>query len=137
MYQRDIALEKAKSPDERKALEEYYAKEDSIRANWELGVKKGFAEFQEQATNVYGNVAQISQSAFQGMSNSLSDFVLTGKANFADFTRSFLEMTTKMLMQMAMLNAMKAAFGGNAVGNFFGFASGGYTGGGGKYDPLA
>ncbi|HEK1040529.1 TPA: phage tail tape measure protein [Proteus mirabilis] len=135
MYQRDIALEKAKSPDERKALEEYYAKEDSIRANWELGVKKGFAEFQEQATNVYGNVAQISQSAFQGMSNSLSDFVLTGKANFADFTRSFLEMTTKMLMQMAMLNAMKAAFGGNAVGNFFGFASGGYTGGGGKYDP--
>ncbi|EPG6064936.1 phage tail tape measure protein, partial [Proteus mirabilis] len=135
MYQRDIALEKAKSPDERKALEEYYAKEDSIRANWELGVKKGFAEFQDQATNVYGNVAQISQSAFQGMSNSLSDFVLTGKANFADFTRSFLEMTTKMLMQMAMLNAMKAVFGGNAVGNFFGFASGGYTGDGGKHDP--
>ncbi|WP_369503271.1 phage tail tape measure protein [Proteus mirabilis] len=135
MYQRDIALEKVKSPDERKALEEYYAKEDSIRADWELGVKKGFAEFQDQATNVYGNVAQISQSAFQGMSNSLSDFVLTGKANFADFTRSFLEMTTKMLMQMAMLNAMKAAFGGNAVGNFFGFASGGYTGDGGKHDP--
>lgn len=135
MYQRDIALEKAKSPDERKALEEYYAKEDAIRADWELGVKKGFAEFQDQATNVYGNVAQISQSAFQGMSNSLSDFVLTGKANFADFTRSFLEMTTKMLMQMAMLNAMKAAFGGNAVGNFFRFASGGYTGDGGKHDP--
>ncbi|MEQ4644685.1 phage tail tape measure protein [Providencia vermicola] len=138
MYQRDIALEKAKSPDERKALEEYYAKEDSIRADWELGVKKGFAEFQEQATDVYGNVAQISQSAFQGMSNSLSDFVLTGKANFADFTRSFLEMTTKMLMQMAMLNAMKAAFGGNAVGNFLGLkghSEGGYTGDGGKYEP--
>ncbi|WP_458312394.1 phage tail tape measure protein, partial [Providencia sp. CRPN14132] len=138
MYQRDIALEKAKSPDERKALEEYYAKEDSIRANWELGVKKGFAEFQERATDVYGNVSQISQSAFQGMSNSLSDFVLTGKANFADFTRSFLEMTTKMLMQMAMLNAMKAAFGGNAVGNFLGLkghSEGGYTGDGGKYEP--
>lgn len=135
MYQRDIALEKAKSPDERKALEEYYAKEDSIRADWELGVKKGFAEFQERATDVYGNVSQISQSAFQGMSDSLSDFVLTGKANFADFTRSFLEMTTKMLMQMAMLNAMKAAFGGTAVGGFLGFAGGGYTGDGGKHDP--
>ncbi|MER0515458.1 phage tail tape measure protein [Providencia stuartii] len=139
MYQRDIALEKAKSPDERKALEEYYAKEDSIRADWELGVKKGFAEFQDQATDVYGNVAQISQSAFQGMSNSLSDFVLTGKANFADFTRSFLEMTTKMLMQMAMLNAMKAAFGGTVVGNFLGLkghSEGGYTGDGGKYQPM-
>ncbi|MEY0334898.1 MULTISPECIES: phage tail tape measure protein [unclassified Providencia] len=135
MYQRDIALEQAKSPAERKALEDYYSKEDSLRANWEAGVKKGFAEFQDQATNVYGNVAQISQSFFQGMSNSLSDFVITGKASFGDFTRSFLEMTTKMLMQMAMLNAMKAAFGGTAVGGFLGFAGGGYTGDGGKHDP--
>ncbi len=135
MYQRDIALEKAKSPDERKALEEYYAKEDSIRADWELGVKKGFAEFQDQATNVYGNVAQITQSTFQGMSNTVADFFLTAKFNITDFTKTFLEMTTKMIMQMAMLNAMKSAFGGSAVGNFFGFASGGYTGDGGKHDP--
>ncbi len=135
LQQRESALNQADTPEKKDKLKEWYAEEDAIRANWELGVKKGFAEFQDQATNVYGNVAQISQSAFQGMSNSLSDFVLTGKANFADFTRSFLEMTTKMLMQMAMLNAMKAAFGGSAVGNFFGFASGGYTGDGGKHDP--
>ncbi|MDT2016841.1 phage tail tape measure protein [Providencia stuartii] len=120
-------------------LDEFHAKQNEQRENWKLGLQKGFAEFQEQATDVYGNVAQISQSAFQGMSNSLSDFVLTGKANFADFTRSFLEMTTKMLMQMAMLNAMKAAFGGNAVGNFLGLkghSEGGYTGDGGKYQPM-
>ncbi|HHO0144941.1 TPA: phage tail tape measure protein [Providencia stuartii] len=119
-------------------LDNFHAKQNEQRENWKLGLQKGFAEFQERATDVYGNVAQISQSAFQGMSDSLSDFVLTGKANFADFTRSFLEMTTKMLMQMAMLNAMKAAFGGNAVGNFLGLkghSEGGYTGDGGKYEP--
>lgn len=120
-------------------LDEFHTKQNGQRENWKLGLQKGFAEFQEQATDVYGNVSQISQSAFQGMSDSLSDFVLTGKANFADFTRSFLEMTTKMLMQMAMLNAMKAAFGGNAVGNFLGLkghSEGGYTGDGGKYQPM-
>ncbi|MDT7048367.1 phage tail tape measure protein [Providencia stuartii] len=120
-------------------LDEFHTKQNGQRENWKLGLQKGFAEFQEQATDVYGNVSQISQSAFQGMSNGLSDFVLTGKANFADFTRSFLEMTTKMLMQMAMLNAMKAAFGGNAVGNFLGLkghSEGGYTGDGGKYQPM-
>ncbi|HEM8303336.1 TPA: phage tail tape measure protein [Providencia stuartii] len=120
-------------------LDEFHTKQNEQRGNWKLGLQKGFAEFQERATDVYGNVAQISQSAFQGMSDSLSDFVLTGKANFADFTRSFLEMTTKMLMQMAMLNAMKAAFGGNAVGNFLGLkghSEGGYTGDGGKYQPM-
>ncbi|SPY68246.1 Phage-related minor tail protein [Providencia stuartii] len=139
LQQRKSALNQADTPEKKDKLKEWYAEEDSIRADWELGVKKGFAEFQEQATDVYGNVAQISQSAFQGMSNSLSDFVLTGKANFADFTRSFLEMTTKMLMQMAMLNAMKAAFGGTVVGNFLGLkghSEGGYTGDGGKYQPM-
>lgn len=138
MYQRDIALEQAKSPAEKQALEDYYSKEDSLRNNWEAGVKRGFSEFQDQVSNVYGNVSQISQSVFQGMSNSVSDFVISGKASFGDFTRSFLEMTTKMLVQMAMLNAMKAAFGGTAIGNFLGidkYDSGGYTGDGGKYDP--
>ncbi|HGJ5904458.1 MAG TPA: hypothetical protein ACHBY5_12815 [Arsenophonus apicola] len=47
----------------------------------------------------------------------------------------------KLMTQMAMLQAMKAAFGGQtggvggAIANIFGFSSGGYVGGGGKYDP--
>ncbi|MEQ5239809.1 phage tail tape measure protein [Proteus terrae] len=135
LQQREIALSQSDTPDKKKALEEYYAKEDSLRGNWELGFKRGFAEFQDQATDVYGNVAQITQSAFQGMSNTIADFFLTSKFNLSDFTKSFLEMTTKMITQMALLNAMRAGFAGTTFGNFLGFAEGGYTGGGGKYDP--
>ena len=138
LQQREIALSQADTPEKKKALEEYYAKEDSLRGNWELGFKRGFAEFQDQATDVYGNIAQITQSAFQGMSNTVADFLLTSKFNLADFTKSFLEMTTKMITQMALLNAMRAGFGGTTFGNFLGLSaydSGGYTGNGGKYDP--
>ncbi|MCX2589968.1 phage tail tape measure protein [Proteus penneri] len=138
LKQREIALSQADTPDKKKALEEYYAKEDSLRGNWELGFKRGFAEFQDQATDVYGNVAQITQSAFQGMSNTVADFLLTSKFNLSDFTKSFLEMTTKMITQMALLNAMRAGLGGTTFGNFLGltpYDSGGYTGNGGKYDP--
>lgn len=138
LQQREIALSQADTPDKKKALEEYYAKEDSLRGNWELGFKRGFAEFQDQATDVYGNVAQITQSAFQGMSNTVADFLLTSKFNLSDFTKSFLEMTTKMITQMALLNAMRAGLGGTTFGNFLGltpYDSGGYTGNGGKYDP--
>ncbi|AOM40164.1 phage tail tape measure protein [Xenorhabdus hominickii] len=135
VYQQEIALEKAKTPEEKDALTKHFEKEEALRGNWEKGIQKGFAEFQDQATNTYGNVAQISQAAFAGMSNSLSDFLLTGKANFGDFTKSILGMITKMLMQMAMLQAMKAAFGGTSFGAALGFAGGGYTGNGGKYEP--
>ncbi|MDE9528055.1 phage tail tape measure protein, partial [Xenorhabdus bovienii] len=136
LYQQKIAMEKAESPEKKDKLKKHFEEEEALRGNWEKGIQKGFAEFQDQATNTYGNVAQISQAAFAGMSNSLSDFLLTGKANFGDFTKSILSMITKMLMQMAMLQAMKAAFGGTEFGKtWFGFAGGGYTGNGGKYEP--
>lgn len=135
LQQRESALNQADTPEKKDKLKEWYAEEDAIRANWELGFKRGFAEFQDQATDVYGNVAQITQSAFQGMSNTVADFFLTSKFNLSDFTKSFLEMTTKMITQMALLNAMRAGFAGTTFGSFLGFAEGGYTGGGGKYDP--
>ncbi|MEQ1976651.1 phage tail tape measure protein [Xenorhabdus sp. SGI240] len=141
VYQQEIAIEKSKTPEEKDVLKKHFEEEEGLRGNWEKGIQKGFADFQDQATNTYANVANISRFAFEGMSNSLSDFLLTGKANFGDFTKSILEMITKMLIQMAILNAMKSAFGGQtegwrgAVASVLGYAGGGYTGDGGKYEP--
>ncbi|MEQ4640839.1 phage tail tape measure protein [Providencia rettgeri] len=138
-YQRNIALEKADSPEQKAKLEEFYREEDELRGNWRDGIKKGFAEFEEDATNTYGKVAQASQFAFVGMTNSLTDWSMTGKANFGDFGRSFARMVTDMLIKAAALKAMTAAFGGTSFGNFLGikpgFARGGFTGAGDKYEP--
>jgi len=138
LYQRKIALGKSGSSEVDEALEQYYAEEDSLRANWEKGIQKGFSEFQDKATNVYANVASISEYAFQGMSDSLSNFLITGEGNFKEFTTSILSMIVKMMTQMAIFNAMNSAFGGTAFGDFIGLkgrAIGGYTGDGGKYEP--
>lgn len=138
-YQRNIAMEKADSPDQKAKLGEYYREEDELRANWRDGIKKGFAEFGDDATNAYGKAAQASQFAFAGMTNSLTDWAMTGKANFGDFGRSFARMIADMLIKAAALKAMTAAFGGTAVGGFLGikpgFARGGFTGSGDKYEP--
>ncbi|OCQ53551.1 Prophage tail length tape measure protein [Photorhabdus australis subsp. thailandensis] len=118
------------------AQEDRYKKEDELRGNWELGFKKGFAEYQDAATNVYGNVANISQNAFQGMSNSFSDFLTTGKANFKDFATSILKQITQMITQMLVFKAIEAgasAFGFSLPG--MSMSSGGYTGHGGKFEP--
>ncbi|MEY1578190.1 phage tail tape measure protein [Providencia manganoxydans] len=138
-YQRNIALEKADSPEQQAKLREFYQEEDDLRANWRDGVKKGFAEFEEDATNTYGKVAQASQYAFVGMTNSVTTWVMTGKANFGEYGRSFATMVADMLIKAAALKAMTAAFGGTSFGNFLGikpgFARGGFTGSGDKYEP--
>ncbi len=144
-YQRNIAMEKADSPDQKAKLGEYYREEDELRGNWRDGIKKGFAEFEEDATNTYGKVAQASQFAFTGMTNTLTDWVMSGKANFGDFGRSFARMIADMLIKAAALKAMTAMFGGTATTSVFGaglkglgiggFDAGGYTGAGDKYEP--
>ncbi|WP_270503783.1 phage tail tape measure protein [Kluyvera ascorbata] len=132
-----------------KAASDYYNAEDKLRADWESGVKKGWAEFEDSATDVYGQVQTLSTNAFTGMASSLTNFFTTGKANFTDFLTTFLKGTAQMLVQLAMVNSMKSAFGGTTIGNFFGiqawsggyipeYANGGavgYTGDGGKYQP--
>jgi lambda family phage tail tape measure protein len=136
-------LKMMKASDEDKSaasdkLEERYAKEDELRGDWLAGAKKGWAEYEDSATNVYDNVASVSQGAFSAMSSSLADFFTTGKANFNDYLTTFLEGVTQMLAQIALVNAAKGAAGmlGFSDGGLVpGFDSGGYTGAGGKYEP--
>lgn len=117
------------------ALRNYYAEEDKLRGDWQAGAKKGFAEFADTATNVYSQVQQISQGAFTGMSSQLADFLVTGKSNFKDFLTTFLKGIAQMISQMLLLNTVKSTLGGTAFGSLLGFAGGGFTGPGGKYDP--
>lgn len=117
------------------ALRAYYAEEDKLRGDWQAGAKKGFAEFADTATNVYSQVQQISQNAFAGMSSQLTDFLTTGKSDFKDFVSSFLKGIVQIISQLTVLRTAKAALGGTAFGSFLGFAGGGFTGPGSKYDP--
>lgn len=127
-----------------KAANDYYEAEDRLRGDWLTGAKKGWAEFEDSATNVYSQVQTITSNAFTGMASTLTDFFTTGKSNFSDFLSTFLKGITQMLTQLALVNGMKSAFGGTGIGAFFGFSggglvpgfdSGGYTGDGGKYQP--
>ncbi|ELE9703996.1 phage tail tape measure protein [Enterobacter cloacae] len=132
-----------------KAANDYYDAEDRLRGDWLTGAKKGWADFEDSATDVYSQVQTVTSNAFAGMASTLTDFFTTGKSNFSDFLSTFLKGIAQMLTQLALVNGMKSAFGGTAIGNFFGiqawsggfipeYANGGavgYTGDGGKYQP--
>lgn len=126
-----------------------YAAEEALRGNWLAGAKSGWAEYQEDATNVFSSVQQISQSAFSGLSSQLTSLVTTGKASFRDFTTSILTMIVEVINRLLVVYAIQSAMGwasgsvsGNAgtaisggnYGNLH-FDTGGYTGHGDKYEP--
>lgn len=122
------------------ASEKFYAQQDAQMLDWKAGFTHAWADIGNEVNDVYSNIGSITQNAFNGMATVLTDFVMTGKASFSDFARSVISDITSMLIKMALFNAMSAALGGGGTFSFAsmfskGFANGGYTGNGGKYEP--
>ena len=75
------------------------------------------------------------------MSDELTNFLTTGEANFKGFASSILKMITQMIVKMTLFNAISSMMPGGKPFSFAsmfsgkGFAHGGYTGDGGKYEP--
>ena len=113
---------------------------EKARGSWQEGVKQGWANIEADVTNVAANVARITENTFNGMADTLTDFVTTGKADFRSFAQSVIRDITNMMVKMALFNAINpfmSGFMGGAGSIPFGqmFATGGYTGDGGKYQP--
>lgn len=130
--------------------QEYYAEEDSLRGNWLAGIKKSWAEYGETVNDINGQIENIGMSALSGLSDQLTEFLTTGKASFKDFASSIIGMIVKMIAQMVIFNTLSGLMpgGGGGGGSFSfanmlggggkaakGYANGGYTGDGGKYEP--
>lgn len=131
------------------AVNKYYDAVEARQYDWVSGAQKAFADWGKSANDMYGNVQGIATNALNNMSSMLTDALLTGKANFADFAKSIISDIVSMIMKMVIFNTIASAFGmggtfsfagmaghanGGVVGNAS-FARGGYTGDGGKYQP--
>lgn len=109
------------------------------------GLNQGLSDFGDSATNVMENVKNVTANVLNNMSDSLADFVLTGKGSFKDFANAVISDITRMVMKMLVFKAIEAgtsffmggASGGSDAGGGPGglFAYGGYTGHGGKFEP--
>ena len=122
-------------------LKLYYQTQDEAQSNWLAGAKNAWELFAEDANNAYGNVQQIASEALNGLTNQLANFIATGKANFKDFSTAIIKMIIQMITKMVVFNALSGLMGGQTwtmgslLKNIGGFAGGGYTGDGGKYEP--
>ncbi|THA11915.1 phage tail tape measure protein, partial [Rodentibacter pneumotropicus] len=112
------------------------------------GLRDGFDKFGKDAENIMGNVSNATLNAFNGMSDALTDLVMTGKADFGSLAKSIIKDIVQMTIKMAIFKAVSSMFGTGKsdggivtspdmryVGGLVGFDEGGFTGYGGKYQP--
>ncbi|MCM4481592.1 phage tail tape measure protein [Escherichia coli] len=141
------ALAKATS-----ALKNTWSAEEQLRGSWMAGLKSGWGEWAESATDSFSQVKSAATQTFDGIAQNMAGMLTGSEQNWRGFTRSVLSMLTEIFLKQAMVgivgsigSAMGGAFGGGASASTgtaiqaaaanFHFATGGFTGTGGKYEP--
>jgi lambda family phage tail tape measure protein len=89
-------------------------------ADPEAGFSKGLRLVAEEAEQIGKQMESATVRAFNGMTDALVDFVMTGKLNFRNLALSIIQDLIRIQIQRAITLPLA-----NAVGSFFGFATGG------------
>jgi len=125
-------LEDAGYEKELSSLRKYYAEEDKLRGDWKSGAIAGWNEYLEAATDTYSAVKNVAGSALTGLSDMLTDLMMTGKASIKAFGMSMLKMIAEVVNRLMVAYAVQAA-----MGWISGSAGGGGATPGGSYANAA
>ncbi|HAL1060885.1 TPA: phage tail tape measure protein [Escherichia coli] len=129
-----------------------WAAEDQLRGSWMAGLRSGWSEWKESATDSMSQVKSAATQTFDGIAQNMAAMLTGSEQNWRSFTRSVLSMLTEILLKQAMVGivgSIGSAIGGvvgggasvstgtaiQAAAEKFHFATGGFTGTGGKYEP--
>lgn len=119
-------------------FENMLAQKRAKEQDWLAGMKSSLATYAEEAGNLYDAVGRATSNVLTGMEDALVKFAQTGKLSFSDMADSIIADIIRIQTRQAIAGMIGGANGGGllaGIGKIFGFADGGYTGHGGKYEP--
>ncbi|HGF4881842.1 phage tail tape measure protein [Escherichia coli] len=111
------------------ALKQTWAAEDQLSGSWTAGLKSGWSQWAESAMDSFSQVKSVATQTFDGIAQNMAAMLTGSEQNWRSFTRSVLSMMTEILLKQAMVGIV------GSIGSAIGFAGGGFTGTGGKYEP--
>ncbi|WP_033559682.1 phage tail tape measure protein, partial [Escherichia coli] len=103
------ALAKATS-----ALKNTWSAEEQLRGSWMAGMKSGWGEWAESATDSFSQVKNAATQTFDGIAQNMAAMLTGSEQNWRSFTRSVLSMMTEILLKQAMVGIVGSI--GSAIG---------------------
>ncbi|EOP4061271.1 phage tail tape measure protein, partial [Escherichia coli] len=99
------------------ALKQTWADEDMLRGDWLAGLKSGWGEWAESATDSFSQVKSAATQTFDGIAQNMAAMLTGAEADWRGFTRSVLSMMTEILLKQAMVGIVGRI--GSAIGGAF------------------
>ncbi|MCW2099735.1 UNVERIFIED_ORG: lambda family phage tail tape measure protein [Pseudomonas psychrophila] len=99
-----------------------YEDMSAAQSDWRNGATSAFQNYLESARDVAGQTKSLFGNAFNSMEDSVVNFAITGKASFADFTKSILADMARIATRQAA-SGLLSSIAGSALGAYFGGGS--------------
>ncbi|MHA6235258.1 phage tail tape measure protein [Pseudomonas fluorescens group sp. PF-69] len=105
-------------------IRQNYADVEAAQGDWTKGATAAWDNYLDSARNIAGQTKSLFGNAFSSMEDSLVNFAITGKASFADFTKSILADMARIATRQAsssllgsLVGAATSYFTGSGTGN--------------------
>ncbi|WP_109551023.1 phage tail tape measure protein [Escherichia coli] len=88
--------------------QDYYAKADALRSDWNAGLQEGLTNWADSATDYASHAADAVVSTMDGLVSNISDALAGNVVDWRNWGSSVLQEVSKILMNAAIVNGLKS-----------------------------
>ncbi|EHF6044708.1 phage tail tape measure protein [Salmonella enterica] len=137
-YQEALALNKRYLDERLRDQEGFYAASDAQRSDWTAGMREGFANWVDTASDYASQSADLVNNTMSGLVGNISEALAGNKVDWEDWSKSVLASMQKIILNAMIVNSLQSSVGGGGfLGGLFGGAGSGGSTPSGAYNSAA
>ncbi|MES0243916.1 phage tail tape measure protein [Citrobacter cronae] len=130
-YQEGLALNKRYLDERLRDQESYYSASDAQRSDWTAGMREGFANWADTASDYASQSADLVNNAMSGLVGNISDALAGNKVDWEDWASSVLQSMQKIILNAMLVDSLRSASNSgffSSIGGMFGAGAGAASG---------
>ncbi|KAA1140619.1 phage tail tape measure protein [Citrobacter portucalensis] len=130
-YQEGLALNKRYLDERLRDQEAYYSASDAQRSDWTTGMREGFANWADTASDYASQSADLVNNAMSGLVGNISDALAGNKVDWEDWASSVLQSMQKIILNAMLVDSLRSASNSgffSSIGGMFGAGAGAVSG---------
>ncbi|WP_213705120.1 phage tail tape measure protein [Enterobacter asburiae] len=128
LYRQELALNKRYLDERLRDQAGFYAASDAQRSDWAAGMREGFANWVDTASDYASQSADLVNNTMSGLVGNISEALAGNKVDWEDWSKSVLASMQKIILNAMIVNSLQSSMGGGGfLGGLFGGSAGGST----------
>ncbi|ECS3904676.1 phage tail tape measure protein [Salmonella enterica] len=131
LYRQELELNKRYLDERLRDQEAYYSASDAQRSDWTTGMREGFANWADTASDYASQSADLVNNAMSGLVGNISDALAGNKVDWEDWASSVLQSMQKIILNAMLVDSLRSASNSgffSSIGGMFGAAAGAASG---------